>query len=240
MHWSVGCWESCNCFESVSHDIWLPSLNFFALCHFDAKWVASWKYNWVTCGGSTNLGSISLQFCAYSDLCNQIIGRLPVRLHWHKSTPLDNHVQIKQIICLFYRQDFTALSMLLWQSDFSLPSKFTWGAFQKHLWALKYSHGNKIHIFQCMGKWVWVKYLVWNFKGALWNSTQNILPIHWKTWCWYNIGILRALKFKSSYVFLKCPPGYRCIWIWWLCPLSYPQRVWKHFPSCVETTSSPQ
>ena len=26
---------------------------------------------------------------------------------------------------------------------------------------------------------LWVRYFVWNFKGTLWNSTQNIFPIHW-------------------------------------------------------------
>ena len=45
---------------------------------------------------------------------------------------------------------------------------------------------------------------MWNFKGTLWNSTQNILPIHWKIWLLYNIEILRALRFKSSYA-----PWYR-------------------------------
>ena len=50
---------------------------------------------------------------------------------------------------------------------------------------------------------------MWNFKGTLWNSTQNILPIHWKIWLLYNIEILRALRFKSSYAFLKRPPGDR-------------------------------
>ena len=42
---------------------------------------------------------------------------------------------------------------------------------------------------------VWVKYFVWNFKGTLWNSIQNILPIHaihWKISFLYNIEILRA------------------------------------------------
>ena len=53
---------------------------------------------------------------------------------------------------------------------------------------------------------VWVRYFVWNFKGTLWNSTQNILLIHWKIRFLYNIGILRALRFKSSYAFLKRPP----------------------------------
>ena len=37
-----------------------------------------------------------------------------------------------------------------------------------HMW-IKYTSSN-----------VWVRYFVWNFKGNLWNSTQNILPIHWK------------------------------------------------------------
>ena len=47
---------------------------------------------------------------------------------------------------------------------------------------------------------------MWTFKGTLWNSTQNILLIHWKIRFLYNIGILRALRFKSSYAFLKRPP----------------------------------
>ena len=48
---------------------------------------------------------------------------------------------------------------------------------------------------------------MWNFKGTLWNSTQNILPIHWEMRLLNNIEILRALRFKSSYAFLKHPPG---------------------------------
>ena len=55
---------------------------------------------------------------------------------------------------------------------------------------------------QCCIK-VWVKYFVWNFKGYLWNSTQNIIPIHWKMWILFTGENLRALRFKSSYVFLK-------------------------------------
>ena len=46
---------------------------------------------------------------------------------------------------------------------------------------------------------VWVRYFVWNFKGNLWNSTQNILPIHWKTWFSHKIEILRI--FRSFQVF---------------------------------------
>ena len=35
---------------------------------------------------------------------------------------------------------------------------------------------------------------MWNFKGYLWNSTQNILPIHWKMQFLFNIQFLRALR----------------------------------------------
>ena len=63
---------------------------------------------------------------------------------------------------------------------------------------------------------------MWNFKGTLWNSTQNILPIHWRVRFLYNIEILRALRFKSSYAFLKRPPG-----LW--------QQRWTHYASLSET-----
>ena len=63
---------------------------------------------------------------------------------------------------------------------------------------------------------VWARYFVWNFKGYLWNSTQNILPIHWKMWILFTSENLRALRFKSSKVFLKRPPGlvHRCACRW--------------------------
>ena len=52
---------------------------------------------------------------------------------------------------------------------------------------------------------VWVRYFVWNFKGYLWNSTLNILPIHWQMWILFTGEKLSALRFKSLYVFLKRP-----------------------------------
>ena len=76
-----------------------------------------------------------------------------------------------------------------------------------NLRALKFSRINEICIFQCIGK----IFFVWNFKGTLWNSTKNISPIYWKVWFLYNIEISRALRIKSSYVFLKCRPGH-LIW----------------------------
>ena len=84
--------------------------------------------------------------------------------------------------------------------------------FPKFCWNITVSAlGEELLNFQLWIKFtsfnVWVRYFVWNFKGNLWNSTHNILPIHWKIWFLYNIEILRALRFKSSYAFLKCPPG---------------------------------
>ena len=52
---------------------------------------------------------------------------------------------------------------------------------------LKFQHCIKSVSFN-----VWVRYFVWNFKGTLWNSTQNILPIHWKMYILYANENLRA------------------------------------------------
>ena len=76
------------------------------------------------------------------------------------------------------------------------------GAFKKrfyepvNLTSLKISSVTKITYFN-----VWSRYFVWNFKGTIWNSTQ----IHSKIRLLYNVVILRAFKFKSSYAFLKLP-----------------------------------
>ena len=82
-----------------------------------------------------------------------------------------------------------------------------WGDFKNtyvllNLRALKFSHANKIDIFQCMGKIFCVEFQRYPLK----RSTQNILPIHWKMWFLCNIEILRALRFKSSHAFLNPPP----------------------------------
>ena len=58
------------------------------------------------------------------------------------------------------------------------------------------------------------------FQRYIWKST-NSLPIHRKIRLLYNIEILRALRFKSSYAFLKCAPVHWCIWassapFWWI------------------------
>ena len=61
------------------------------------------------------------------------------------------------------------------------------GVFQKKKCCMKMIYFN-----------VWARYSVWNFKGYLWNSTQNIWLIHWKTWILFTGEKLRALRFKSS------------------------------------------
>ena len=68
-----------------------------------------------------------------------------------------------------------------------------WGAFQKASRLLspapRISAVHRILSFN-----VWVRYFVWNFKGYLWNSTQNILPIHWKMY----IHSINRWNFKGS------------------------------------------
>ena len=57
-----------------------------------------------------------------------------------------------------------------------------------------------------------------NFKGCLWNSIQNILPIHWNIRFSYNVENLRALTFRSVYAFFNSPKSNRhyiqCTGIW--------------------------
>ena len=50
---------------------------------------------------------------------------------------------------------------------------------------------------KCTSFNVWVRYFVWIFKRYLWNSTQNILPIHCKLRFLYNV----------ENVFLRFSPG---------------------------------
>ena len=49
-----------------------------------------------------------------------------------------------------------------------------------------------MHIFHCM-------------SGISKGTTQSISLIHWKIWFLYKVDFVRALRFKSSYVFLKRP-----------------------------------
>ena len=83
---------------------------------------------------------------------------------------------------------------------------------------------------------VWVKYFERNCKCDLYDSTQNILPIHWKMFTLYRGKLSRALRlrFVSWYVLLNCSPEY------------LPQQhFWRH-PAhelqgyCTEGQSSPQ
>ena len=46
------------------------------------------------------------------------------------------------------------------------------------------------------------------FQRVPWNSTQNILPIHWKMQILYKIENLSSFGFKSSYAFWKCRPDH--------------------------------
>ena len=72
--------------------------------------------------------------------------------------------------------------------DLDVEFCVTGALIQESLWALK-------------SKGFWNFTWMWNFKGYLWNSTQNIVPIHWKIRILYSIEILIAFRFRSSHVF---------------------------------------
>ena len=69
-----------------------------------------------------------------------------------------------------------------------------------NLRALKFSPVNKIYIFQCIGKIFYVEFQRYPLKfhtKYLTHTLKDMIFIqHWN---------LRALRFKSSYAFLKCP-----------------------------------
>ena len=59
------------------------------------------------------------------------------------------------------------------------------------------THTQKYKTVKCTFCGVWVPNFVWNFKGALWNFTQNFEPIHRK------MCILRGGKNLTTYDILK-------------------------------------
>ena len=77
--------------------------------------------------------------------------------------------------CLMYNPKFRVIP-----EDREDAVSQTLGVFRKRLWALKSGSSWIFKLQHCVklsSLSVWVRYLVWNFKGNLWNSTQNILPI---------------------------------------------------------------
>ena len=80
----------------------------------------------------------------------------------------------------YYKNSCSYIESYLSTSQFSI-SRARW-PFQKQVWAIdniweltNFQHCTKIAFFI-----VWIIYLMWNFKGTLWNSTQSILLVHWK------------------------------------------------------------
>ena len=74
----------------------------------------------------------------------------------------------------FRHQHYQLSNPSIWQTD-------CWGRFKK-AYVLLNLRALKIHPWmKCTSFIEWVRYFVCNFKGDLWKSTQNILPIHWKT-----------------------------------------------------------
>ena len=118
----------------------------------------------------------------------------------HRLKAVSWHVEVR----IWLTSERDRLSPFDWKS---LPCTSAQNEFNKstyefiNLRALTFSLVNKIRIFQCV-----CKIFCWNFTSTLWKSTQNIIHwMHWKICFLYNIEILIALRFKSSYPFLKRP-----------------------------------
>ena len=94
---------------------------------------------------------------------------------------------------------------IAWKIVFLL--KQAWGRFKNayellNLRALKISMLYKNRIFQCMGKIFCVE-----FQRVPLKFHTKYLTHTWKMWILFKGEDLRALKFKSWWVFLKRPPG---------------------------------
>ena len=61
-----------------------------------------------------------------------------------------------------------------------------------HIRVPKFLPLNNMHIFQYMNE-----IFSWNLKRYLWNSTQDVLAIHWKIWFFHSSQNLKALIFKN-------------------------------------------
>ena len=90
--------------------------------------------------------------------------------------------------------------------DMTLFQNWVWGHFKNtyellNLRALKFSPVNKIHIFQCMGKIFCVEFQRYPLKFHTQYPTHTLKDMFFL----YNTEISRALRFKSSYMFLKRP-----------------------------------
>ena len=110
-----------------------------------------------------------------------------------------------------------------------------------NLRALKISMLYKINIFQCMGNIFCVE-----FQSVPWNSTQNIIPIHWKMCTVFTGENLWALRFIELLSVSETPPpphpqistvaGHQqiCYWLNRIngpMPLNHDDVIkWKHFP----------
>ena len=93
---------------------------------------------------------------------------------------------------------------------FTLITIIFWGAFKStfiNLKAPKFYRFTKIFTFHCMGEIFCVEF------GSL-KSYTIIKLIHWKISVLFNVEILRAFRFKSSYTCLKCPLVFTWGWDW--------------------------
>ena len=99
--------------------------------------------------------------------------------HCNDRSPLFAHDASKQMLSVY--AVLGAVSLRLMTSQFQVIV----------------NHKEKYQSVKCVFCGVWVQNFVWNFKGHLWNFTQDFEPIH------RQICILRGVKNLTSYDILE-------------------------------------
>ena len=154
---------------------------------------------WLLPTLSITLTSLAKYFCLYLDYI--FLGNIRPQLPFF--SPL-SHAYQPTLLVTSQAKHHQHVS-----GRFFFPS-WVRGAFQNHIWFFLIQ---ELLRFQCFINitpfCVWERYLVWNFKGTLWNSTQNILPKHWKISILFGGGKLRALSALKAHLYFWNRPHNR-------------------------------
>ena len=96
--------------------------------------------------------------------------------------------------------------LLLFVCHFDLKS-WSGGRFKNACELLNLQRGIKVTSFN-----VCVRYFVWNFKGTLWNFTQNISPAHWNICFYSHVKIHEFLDLRTRERFWNAPMvSFQCV-----------------------------
>ena len=111
------------------------------------------------------------------------------------------HVILFVLTTRQYFGQWPAIQYDMEERTWQVPSEWDQGPVSLRLMTSQFkdivTHTQKYKTVKCTFCGVWVPNFVWNFKGALWNFTQNFEPIHRK------MCILRGGKNLTTYDILK-------------------------------------